>query len=70
MENVFEYYDLLVYYVDYVLVIIKSPSYTIHGLKHRLWLKGNKSEEPRMYPGVYIQVFESVSGNKCLSMSP
>ena len=68
--NSFEYYKLVLCYVDNVLVIFESPYYTIQVLQMTFRMKVNRSEEQKIYLGSGIQVVEYTYSNKCWSMFP
>ena len=68
--NGFEYYEMVLVYVDDVMVISHIPSHTIDGIKAVFTLKGGKASPPDMYLGVTIESKKNAVGTKCWTMSP
>jgi hypothetical protein len=66
----FEYYEMVLCYVDDVMVISHQPGKTIDGLQKVFKLKGDKAEAPDMYLGVGLEKKENSNGTKCWTMSP
>ena len=65
----FEYYELVLVYVDDVISISASPMDAIEGIKAVFKLKGDKAELPDMYLGGGLSIVETASGTKCWTMS-
>ena len=65
----FEYYELVLVYVDDVISISESPMDAIEGAKAVFKLKGDKAELPDMYLGGGLSIVETALGTKCCSMS-
>jgi hypothetical protein len=68
--NGFEYYEMVLVYVDDVMVISHAPARTIEGIKDVFTLKGNKAAPPDMYLGVTLELKQNSCGTKCWTMSP
>jgi hypothetical protein len=68
--NGFEYYEMVLVYVDDVMVISHVPSRTINGIKAVFKLKGDAAAPPDMYLGVTLEKKENAAGTKCWTMSP
>jgi hypothetical protein len=65
----FKYYEMVLCYVDDVLVVSHEPMRTIEGVKATFKLKDDKAEAPEMYLGATLQKVETREGTKCWSMS-
>ena len=65
----FQYYELVLVYVDGVISISVSPMDAIKGIKAVFKLKGDKAELPDMYLGGGLSIVETASGTKCWTMS-
>ena len=64
----FEYYEIVLCYVDDILSISVDPEATLKGLQATFKLKDDKIEKPEMYLGAQLdQMF--VDGNECWTMS-
>jgi hypothetical protein len=68
--NGFEYYEMVLVYVDDVMVISEIPSRTIDGIKSVFKLKGDAAGPPDMYLGVTLEKKTNSQGTKCWTMSP
>jgi hypothetical protein len=66
----FEYYEMVLVYVDDVMVISHVPSNTIDGIKAVFKLKGDTAAPPDMYLGVTLELKKNAGGTKCWTMSP
>jgi hypothetical protein len=66
----FEYYEIVLCYVDDVMAISHEPSKTIDGIQKVFKLKGGKASPPDMYLGVTLEKKENSNGTKCWTMSP
>ena len=64
----FQYYELVLCYVDDVLSISVDPEFTLGALKMTFTLKDNKIEEPEMYLGAQLGKID-VDGVSCWTMS-
>jgi hypothetical protein len=62
---VFEYYEMVLVYVDDVMVISEIPSRTIDGIKSVFKLKGDAAGPPDMYLGVTLEKKTNSQGTKC-----
>jgi Reverse transcriptase (RNA-dependent DNA polymerase) len=66
--NGFEYYEIVLCYVDDILSISVDPEATLKGLQSTFKLKDDKIEKPDMYLGAQLdQMF--VDGAECWTMS-
>ena len=68
--NGFQYYEMVLVYVDDVMAISETPSRTIDGIKSVFKLKGDAAAPPDMYLGVTLEKKENAQGTKCWTMSP
>jgi hypothetical protein len=66
--NGFEYYELVLCYVDDVLSISANPEVALQALTGTFTLKDNKIEKPEMYLGAQLGQME-VCGTICWTMS-
>jgi hypothetical protein len=66
----FEYYEMVLCYVDDVMVISHQPSKTIEGIQAIFKLKGDKAGPPEMYLGVTLEKKKNASGVECWTLSP
>ena len=64
----FQYYELVLCYVDDVLSVSADPLSTLQGLQSVFKLKGDKIEEPSMYLGAQLGRIE-IEGTLCWTMS-
>ncbi|KAI2504499.1 hypothetical protein MHU86_9998 [Fragilaria crotonensis] len=64
----FEYYELVLCYVDDVLSIAADPAATLRGLQSVFKLKDDKIAEPDIYLGAQLGKME-VDGHECWTMS-
>jgi hypothetical protein len=64
----FQYYELVLCYVDDVLAISMDPETTLNALKTTFTLKDNKIEPPEMYLGAQLGKLD-VDGVSCWTMS-
>ena len=64
-----KYYEMVLCYVDDVILISATPMSAIDGIKAVFRLKGDKAEPPEMYLGGGIAVAETASGTKCWTLS-
>ena len=53
--NGFEYYELILCYVDDVLSISHDPMKTMNGIRVNFTLKDNKVEKPNIYLGALLK---------------
>jgi hypothetical protein len=66
--NGFEYYEMVLCYVDDILPISENPKSTLEGLQGTFKLKNNKIEEPDMYLGGQLGKMQ-VDGTECWTVS-
>jgi hypothetical protein len=66
----FEYYEIVLCYVDDVMVISHKPQGTIDGIQAVFKLKGGKAGPPDMYLGVTLEKKKNAQGTDCWTMSP
>jgi hypothetical protein len=66
----FEYYEMVLCYVDDVMVISGVPSRTIEGIQSVFKLKGDKAGPPDMYLGVSLEKKKNANGIECWTLSP
>ena len=66
----FTYYEIVLVYVDDVMVISHIPLSTIEGIQKTFKLKGGKADTPDMYLGVSLEKKTNPQGTVCWSMSP
>jgi hypothetical protein len=66
--NKFEYYEMLLVYVDYVLCISHDAEATMKGIQETFKLKGDKIEVPTHYLGAQISKM-TIDGVSCWTMS-
>ena len=66
--NGFEYYEIVLCYVDDVLSVSDDPLTTLQGLQSTFKLKDDKIEEPEMYLGSQLGKMH-VEGLECWTMS-
>jgi hypothetical protein len=66
----FEYYEMVLCYVDDVMVISHEPGRTIDGIQAVFKLKGDKAAAPDMYLGVTLEKKPNSKGVDCWTMSP
>ena len=64
-----EYYEMVLCYVDDVLVISNMPMRTTDGIRSVFKLKDGKTEVRDVYLGATLSQVETETGNKCWSMS-
>ena len=64
----FEYYELVLCYVDDVISISASPMDAIEGIKAVFKLKKDKAELPDMYLGGGLLIVKNAAGTKCWTM--
>ncbi len=65
----FKYYEMVLVYVDDVMVISHVPGKTIEGISSVFKLKGDKASEPDMYLGISLELKVNSVGTKCWSIS-
>ena len=65
----FEYYELVLCYVDDVISISASPMDAIEGITAVFKLKRDKVELPDMYLGVGLSIVKNAAGTKCWTMT-
>jgi hypothetical protein len=68
MPDGFEYYEMVLVYVDDVLSISHDPEATMKGIQGTFKLKDDKIEKPTMYLGAQISQ-KVIGGVKCWTMS-
>ena len=61
----FEYYDMVLFYVDDVISISATPMVAIDGVLGMFQLKGNKAFIPEMYLGLRVTKVMTASGTEC-----
>jgi hypothetical protein len=66
----FEYYEMVLCYVDDVMVVGHEPGRTIDGIQAVFKLKGDKAAAPDMYLGVTLEKKPNSKGVECWTMSP
>ena len=66
----FEYYEMVLCYVDDVMAISHDPSRTIRGIQAVFKLKGDAANAPDMYLGVSLEKKVNSKGANCWTMSP
>jgi hypothetical protein len=67
-SNGFEYYEMVLVYVDDILCISEQPELTMKGIQATFKLKDDKIEEPEMYLGAQLSQ-KIISGVECWTMS-
>ena len=68
--NGFEYCDLILCYVDAVLIISHDTMKTMNGIRANLTLKVEKVEKPDIYLGESLEKMVTADGVECWTMSP
>ena len=68
-ENGNEYYEMVLCYVDDVIVMSEKLATTIEGISRVFYLKGDKETELDMYLGASFQKVRTVSGGACWEIS-
>ena len=66
----FEYYEMVLCYVDNVMVISHEPGQTIDGIQAVFKSKGNKAATPDMYLSVTLEKKPNSKGVNCWRISP
>ena len=66
----FEYYKMILCYVDDVISILHDTIKTMKGIQHKFKLKDDKIAEPENYLGTGLSNMVTANGRKCWSMSP
>ena len=66
----FEYYEMILCYVDDVFSISHDAMNTMKGIQHEIKLKDDKIVEPEDYLGTGLSRMMTVNGPGCWSMSP
>jgi hypothetical protein len=66
----FKYYEMVLCYVDDVMVISHIPERTIEGIQATFKLKGDKAGPPDMYLGALLEQKVNADGTKCWTQSP
>jgi hypothetical protein len=66
----FEYYELILCYVDDVLSISHDPMTTMKRIQRDFKLKDDKIAEPDVYLGATLSKMSLVGGKECWTMSP
>lgn len=64
----FQYYEIVLCYVDDVLSVSDDPKSTLQGLQSTFKLKDDKIEEPDMYLGAQLGKIQ-IEGHECWTMS-
>ena len=64
-----KYYEMVLCYVDDVLVLSHAPMQTIEGINAIFKLKGDKTEEPSVYLGASLHKVLTASDITCWAMS-
>ena len=64
----FEYYEMILCYVDEVLSILHDAMKTMKGIQHKFKLKDDKIMEPENYLGTGLSKTVTVNGRECWSM--
>ena len=64
-----EYYEIVLCYVENVLVLLHARMRKIEGIKEILKLKGDKAVEPKMYLSASLQKVLTVGDTACWEMS-
>ena len=67
-SNGFEYYEVVLCYVDDVLAVSEDPKSTLEGLQSTFKLKDNKIAEPDMYLGAQLGKMQ-IDRHECWTMS-
>lgn len=65
----FEYYELVLCYVDDVISISHKPMETMDMIRKRFTLKGDKAEVPEMYLGAQLSKMTTSEGISCWTIS-
>ena len=65
----FQYYEMVLCYVEDVLCISDDPMKTIKGIQRTFKLKGDKIDEPEDYLGTTLEKTILSDGLECWSMS-
>ena len=66
----FEYYEIILCYVDDVLSISHDARKTTKGIQHKFKLKNDKIPELENYLGTGLSKIVTVNGQECWSMLP
>jgi hypothetical protein len=66
----FEYYEMVLCYVDDVMVISHEPGRTTDGIQAVFKLKGDKASAPDMHLGITLEKKPNSKGVDCWTMSP
>ena len=66
----FEYYEMILCYVDDVLSISYDAMKTMKGIQRKLKLKDDKVAEPENYLGNGLSKMVTAHGHECWSRSP
>ena len=69
-ENGFEYYEVILCYVDDVLSISHDPMKTMNGIRANFTPKDDKVEKPDIYLGALLDNMATADGVECWKMSP
>ena len=69
-ENGFEYYEVILCYVDNVLSISHDLMKTMNGIRANFILKYDKVEKPDIYLGALLEKMATADGVECWTMSP
>ncbi|KAI2504020.1 Reverse transcriptase (RNA-dependent DNA polymerase) [Fragilaria crotonensis] len=64
----FEYYEMMLVYVDDILCISANPKATMHGIQQTFKLKDDKIEKPDTYLGAQLKEM-NINGQMCWTMS-
>ena len=67
--NGFEYYEVILCYVDDVLSISHDLMKTMNGIRANFTLKGDKVEKPNIYLGASLEKMATANGVECSTMS-
>ena len=65
----FQYYEMVLCYVDDVLCISDDPMKTMKGIQRTFKLKDEKIDEPKDYLGATLEKIILSDGSQCWSMS-
>ena len=65
----FEYWEMVLCYVDDVLSISHDPTRTMNLIKGKFKLKGDKIEVPTSYLGAELSQMQNSDGDKCWAIS-
>ena len=69
-EDGFEYYEMILVYVDDALAISEAPRKVIENLGSTYKIKEGSDKEPDIYLGANFDKIQTASGNEIWAMSP